>query len=254
MSNKLDDPKEIQKFLVQLDNIEKLYRSHDKFRDEIYIDKGEVLCTSPNNINSPYMIDCNILDVTKTKEVYDFFINNSFALDTKEYFEFRKNKKDKINLIEIEDNILTLKRTSGEIYSFDFINSKDIIEGNNKLKDNINNIFSEKELDYIELDESDIERVKKVNEPFLLRMKDKVVIENDMYKALHEDSDEYKIYMLPKYINKGIDFRKLKTKNVVSEVSVSLRKSEINKELLLFIIKVKNETLEIKQSFYTLNI
>lgn len=107
----ITDSKIIQKFLTTLDKInqefKKIYESDGMYN----IKQGKIYCTS--NINQmPRIVMGEYSSHSSTKLVNELFERMTITVNSAEYFEFRKNKKDPVGLIEIEDGSYIKFQTS----------------------------------------------------------------------------------------------------------------------------------------------
>lgn len=96
----IEDRKVIQKFLTTLDKINQEFKNIYESDGRYNINKGNIYCSSNSN-QLPRIVMGRYNTHSTTKLVDDIFLSNIFTIIAPEYFEFRKDKKDPVCLIEI---------------------------------------------------------------------------------------------------------------------------------------------------------
>lgn len=102
MITTIDDRKVIQKFLTTLDKINQEFKNVYEFDGRYNINKGNIFCSSNSN-QLPRIVMGKYNPHSTTKLVDYIFNENIFTIIAPDYFEFRKDKKDPVSLIEISD-------------------------------------------------------------------------------------------------------------------------------------------------------
>src|SRR5699024_4478044 len=120
--------------------------------------------------------DRNIYRYTKTKsnitnkrmkDIESFLNNNTFPMDFNQYFEFRKNKKDKVSSIEINEDTsskyIKFIRHNGEVLEISMKNDEVdfIINYHESMYERINNQFDT----LLSVNNLDVEEIGKLKGP-----------------------------------------------------------------------------------------
>lgn len=253
----IDDPKHIQVFLSEMDKWSSIYRSTLAEDDRVVFSGGMVFHNM--DVNNLYRYTETKFELNKRMEpIYDILVRNVFTIDFFEYFEFRKNKKDKVASITFSEadnkRYLSITRENGESLESVISNTTNIPATHNKmfkgLRDNFNKLVTE----------------VKFNTEQIARMRDR----GNPYK-LYVDSNTNSIELLSPFINdkagkngvyeiilkdtdvKGIEYKVLKKGPVASDVTVSLWQIENDSQMSMFEFVIKTPTYSSKQCFITIN-
>jgi len=251
----IDDPKVIQKFVSELDKIDKIYRPIKDFNGNILIHNGVVLSEStPDQL--PRLIKTWIKDTTKNKLVSEYFLNYTFAINCTEYFEFRKNKKDKLASIYLDNNgNICFTRINGEKLEF-FIDHNKIVKKSNKIINMINSLFTDTIVDDLYMDIDNIDIIRTGSKAFKLIVDvDKGKLDViDAYDVYDSEDGFLQTVLMSKFI-KGIEYKKLKSGIKASDIKIEVKNSEtLNHNLYLLSINIENDTITTKQSFIIIDI
>lgn len=253
----IDDPKEVQKFVGNLDKINNAFKNIYE-GNKTYSNLMGVITIGMNEAQIPQIVTAEVAEdySTVSETVISTLLGYNFTIDHDEYFQFRKDKSDKMASIEIaDDEYIKFEKESGV---------RLVIEHDTEIMDNYDLIYNKME-SFVEvqsdipIDRDSVEMMFNSGDSFLSKLI--IDLENNtasFFSNLIKDKDAFdndnpviSLTIAKKFLQ-GLEKRKLKGKEIFSDMTVSVSKNETG--LTALAIKIINKSFTTEQIFIIIDI